>query len=707
MKKFTRNTLAAIVVSIATFGSFAQNVEFDKANFKEDKEGFKEAKGNLKIGDEYYEQGTMYYKDAIEPYQRAYDFNPNNADLCYRLGDCYLSSMYKYKALPFLEKAVKLDNNVNPKVHYLLGMAYHLDMQWQKAIAEYSKYRGHVQREANNSNDPFFDVQSVMEDIKLRIDQCSNGKEIEQNPVRVFVDNLGPNINSPHNDYGAVISADESVIVFTTRRPGNLGGKLDPTLNEPFEDIYIAYKNPDGTWGEAKNVGESVNTDDHDAISGIAPDGQRFFVYLGRKNNGGDLYESVLNGDEWSKPESLGKYVNDKNFHESSACYSPDGKTIYFVSDKPGGNGGHDIYTAEKDEKGNWSIIKNIGNTINTKYDEEAVFLHPDGKTLYFSSKGHKSMGGFDIFKSVYNADSKSWSTPENIGYPVNTPDDDVFFVMSGSGRHGYYTSMSGDDGIGMRDLYRVTFLGPEKPMVVNNEDNLLASVVAPVTEKVIAPTVAVQEAQLTILKGVISDYITKDVLEAEIEIIDNAANKVIATFKSNSASGKYLVSLPAGKNYGIAVKKEGYLFHSENFDIPNTAAFQTVEKDIELKSLVVGNKIVLKNIFFDLNKATLRPESTAELERLIKLMTDVPTLKIELGGHTDSRGSDSYNQKLSEQRAEAVVNYLTQKGISSDRLKFAGYGETQLVNKCANGVNCSEEEHQENRRTEFKVLAI
>ncbi len=695
-----------LMLVLLSGGLYAQNVEFDKANFKEDKEGFKEAKNSLKLGDELYEQGPTFYKDAIEHYEKANTFNPNNAELNYKLGDCYLSSMYKYKALPYLEKAVKLNPNVNTKVHYLLGMAYHFDMEWDKAIKEYSLYRSAVQKDPANAQNPYFNMQAVMDELKLRIDQCYNGREIVKTPIRVFVDNLGENINTPHNEYGAVISADESVIVFTSRRPGSTGGKLDPMINEPFEDIYIAYRQDDGTWGKAQNVGETVNTDDHDAISGIAPDGQRFYVYMGRKNNGGDLYESVLNGDVWSKPESLGKEINEKDYHESSACYSPDGNTLYFVSDKPGGQGGHDIYIAYKDEKGEWSETKNLGTTINTRFDEEAVYMHPDGKTLYFSSKGHNSMGGFDIFSSVYDAEADKWSEPKNIGYPVNTTEDDVFFVISGSGRHGYYTSVT-NDGVGLRDLYMVTFLGPEKPMVLNNEDNLLASVAAPVKETVIAPEVQVKEAQLTILKGVVSDYLSKEVLGADIEIVDNSENKVIATFKSNSSTGKYLVSLPAGKNYGIAVKKEGYLFHSENFDIPNTAAFQTVEKDVELKKLSVGSKIVLRNIFFDLDKATLRPESTVELNRLIKLMADVPTLKIELGGHTDSRGSDSYNQQLSEKRAKAVVDYLTNAGVAASRLKSAGYGETQLVNKCSNGVKCSDEQHQENRRTEFKVLEL
>ncbi|MDX2361423.1 MAG: OmpA family protein [Crocinitomicaceae bacterium] len=697
-----------ILVVLLTGGLYAQNVEFEKANFPDDKDGLKEAKSQLKQGNELFEEGPMFYKDAIPFFEAANEFNPNNADLNFRLGDCYLSSMFKYKALPFLEKALKLNPKIDSKIHYLLGMAYHLDMQWDRAITEYSKYRAAVQSDPNNARNPYFDLQGVMAELKLAIDQCYNGREIVKTPIRVFVDNLGDRLNTPYNEYGAVISADESVIVFTSRRPGSTGGKIDPSINEPFEDIYISYKQDDGTWSQAKNVGESVNSDDHDAISGIAPDGQKFFVYLGRKNNGGDLYESVLNGDEWTKPESLGKEINTKDYHESSACYSPDGKTLYFVTDKPGGIGGHDIYIAYLDEKGNWGGVKNLGPLINTPFDEEAVFLHPDGKTLYFSSKGHNSMGGFDIFKSVLDQGTGIWGKPVNIGYPVNTTDDDVFFVISGSGRHGYYTSTSTEgEGEGLRDLYMVTFLGPEKPMVLNNEDNLLASVAAPIKETVIAPIIVVQEAQLTILKGVISDYLTKDLLEAEIEIVDNEANVVIATFRSNSLTGRFLVSLPAGKNYGIAVKKDGYLFHSENFDIPSTAAFQTVEKDIELKNLAVGSKIILKNIFFDLDKATLRSESTAELNRLIQLMTDVPTLKIELGGHTDSRGSDTYNQQLSERRAQAVVDYLTAAGIAAGRLKSAGYGETQLVNECSNGVQCSDEQHQENRRTEFKVLAL
>ena len=685
-----RKILIIGIVAISN-AFFAQDVAFEKANFKENKEGFKAAKNNLKEGDEIYATGATFFKNAIPFYNNANNFNPNNADLNMKLGECYLTSVYKYKALEHLKKAVELNPSIDSYAYFLLGRALHIDKQFDKAITAYSRYQGSAMSNPNPM---------VLQDLKMKIQHCYNGKEVIKRPIRVFIDNLGENVNTEFNEYGAVISADESVLLFTARRPNSTGGKIDPSLNEHFEDIYMSEKQIDGTWTKSMNLGANVNTSNHDANSGLSADGQKILVYLGRKGMG-DLFECKLEGDVWGEPISLGNNINTKDFHESSACYSPDGNAIYFVSDKPGGKGDHDIYISQLDDKGKWGEAENLGATINTKYSEEGVYMHPDGKTLYFSSQGHESMGGFDIFKSVFDIETKKWSTPENIGYPVNTTDDDIFFVISASGRHGYYTSFS-EEGIGLRDLYIVTFLGEEKPMVLNNEDNLLANIAAPIQEVIVAPVVVVKEAQLTILKGVITDYLTKEVLEAEIEIVDNDANKVIATFKSNSKTGRYLVSLPAGKNYGIAVKKDNYLFHSENFDIPNKSAFQTVDKNVELKNLKIGAKIVLKNIFFDLDKATLRSASTIELNRLIKLMTDVPTLKIELGGHTDSQGATAYNQSLSERRAKAVVEYLTKAGVSSSRLVSAGYGEIEPIS-----TNETKEGRQLNRRTEFKVLAL
>lgn len=668
--------------------AFAQNVEFTKENFKDNKDGLKDAKNNIEDGDKLFEQGSIFYKQALDFYAKANQFNPNNALLNFKLGKCYLYSNFKLKSIPYLEKAIQLNASVDPQVHYVMAKAYHLDMQWDKAISEYKAFQATLTQVS--------EFKELIQEVNKHIEECLTGKELVKNPLRVFIDNIGPEINSQYPDYGPVISADESVMLFTSRRPNTTGGGIDPGINEPFEDIYISTKK-DGKWTPAQNMGKPVNTEDHDANSGLSADGQKFLIYIGKNN--GDLYEAELKGATWSKPERMNKNINT-DYHESSACYSPDGKTVYFVSDKPdGGLGDRDIYMSSKDEKGKWGKAINLGPTINTAYGEEGVFLHPDGKTMYFSSQGHKTMGGYDIFKSVY--ENGKWSEPVNLGYPVNTPDDDVFFVTSASSKHGYYASFNGN-GYGEKDIYMITFLGYEKPMILNNEDNLLASQTAPVKETVIAPTVQIKEAQLTILKGVITDEMTKQPLEATIEIVDNLKNEVIASFTSNSATGKYLVSLPAGRNYGIAVKKENYLFHSENFDIPNTAAYQEVVKDVALKNIAVGSKIILKNIFFDFDKATLRPESTNELERLTNLLkVDAPTLKIEISGHTDSKGADAYNKTLSNNRAKAVVDYLISKGIAADRLTSVGYGEEQPI-----ATNDTDEGRQLNRRTEFKIIS-
>jgi outer membrane protein OmpA-like peptidoglycan-associated protein/tetratricopeptide (TPR) repeat protein len=670
------------------FSSNAQNVEFDKDNFKEKKEELKEAKAQLKQGDEIYSNGIYAYKDALPFYLKANQFNPNNALLNYKIGVCYLYSTTKNKALSYLEKAKSLNPTVDADLSYYLGRAYHLEMQWDKAASEYTKF----QTANSNNGDP-----ELMREVGRHLKACISGKELSTKPIRVFVDNLGPNVNSAFSDYGPFITADESLLIFTSRRPGTTGGGMDAGDNNYMEDIYICERDSKGEWTAAKNMGEPVNSKDHDANSGLSADGQKFLIYIG--TNEGDLYECVLEGNTWSKPIPL-KTINTK-YKESSACYSPDGNKLIFVSNREGGQGDRDIYLSIKDKDGKWGKPVNLGPVINTPYGEESVYLHPDGKTLYFSSQGHNSIGGYDIFKSVYDETTKMWSKPENMGYPLNTADDDVFFVLSANGRHGYYSSFNAG-GLGEKDLYKVTFLGPEKEMIVLNEDNLLASIADPIKERVVAPVVEVAEARLTILKGTITDAFTKKPLEAEIDIIDNTHNQVIATFKSNSATGRYLVSLPAGKNYGIAVKKKDYLFHSENFDIPNDAAFQEVTKDVELKSLKVGTKIVLRNIFFDFDKATLRPESTNELERLLSLMNEFPSLKIEISGHTDNVGNDDYNKSLSNNRAKAVVDYLISKGIKADRMIWKGYGEEQPM-----APNDTKENRQLNRRTEFKVLEI
>lgn len=680
MKKIT-----IFLTLIFSIHSFAQNVDFLKANFPENKDGMKTAVKHFKKGDEISMQGPFFFKEALPSYLEANKFNGNNAILNYRIGRAYLYSKYKLRSIPYLQKALKLAPNGNMKVHYFLGRAYQLNLEWDRALKEYNIYLK-ASTPAERSR--------LSPSLTKSMQECGTGKKLTKKPIRVFIDNAGPNVNTKYSDYGPVISADEAIMMFTSRRSTTTGGARDPSNNEFTEDIYIC-KNENGKWSPAINMGKPINTENHDANSGISPDGQKLLIYIG--SNNGDMFESELKGNSWSKPKQMNKNINTA-YHESSACYTPDGKSVYFVSDKEGGYGNRDIYISTKNKKGKWGDAVNLGSVINTKYGEEGIFAHPDGKTIYFSSQGHETMGGYDIFKSVFNDKTKTWGKPQNLGYPVNTPDDDVFFVISASGKHGYYSSFNAK-GYGEKDIYRITFLGAEKPMAIDNEDNLLANRAAPVKEKVTVQTIAITEAKLTILKGVITDAVTGKVLEATIDIVDNEKNEVIATFTSNSATGKYLVTLPAGKNYGIAVKKENYLFHSENFDIPLTSAFQEIIKDVALKNVAVGSKIILNNIFFDTSKADLRKESHNELGRLHKLLIDVPTLEIEISGHTDSKGAADYNQKLSENRAKAVVDFLVKAGIATSRLKYKGYGKEQPI-----ATNDTKEGRQMNRRTEFTI---
>ncbi|MBT9391846.1 PD40 domain-containing protein [Hymenobacter sp. NST-14] len=672
--------LLAFLLLTAT-GASAQSVEFSKDRFGNDKEGLKAAQKAIKQGDEFYDMDPPRYEQALPHYLAAQKFNPSNDQLNFRIGDCYLHSGFKPRALEYLQRAYQLNPDVDPRIHYLLGRGLHLNAKWDAAIAEYK--RATPATGAKNTA-------GLIQDIQKKIRECENGRKLAAKPSRVFIDNAGPGVNSPFPEYGPVITADESVILFTSRRAGSTGGNTDPETGGFFEDVYQSTREGKDGWSAAQNLGENINTEGHDATVGLAPDGQRLLVYM--EDNGGDLHEANLRGVEWRKPQKLGSRINSK-YHESSASYTPDGRSLYFVSDKEGGLGSRDIYKIEIDGRG---PAQNLGSVINTQYGEEGVFLHPDGKTMYFSSEGHNSMGGYDIFKSVF--ENGKWSTPENLGWPINTPDDDVFFVISASGRHGYYSSFR-DDGLGSKDIYQITFLGAEKPPVLSQEDQLLASRVQPVKETLLAPPVAIVAAQVTILKGVVTEEASRQPLEATIDVIDNTLNQVIASFQSNEKSGRYLVSLPSGVNYGIVVRKEGYLFHSENFDLPAGSAYAEVVKDIALKKLDVGVKVVLNNIFFDFDKATLRKESTGELERLLKLLTETPALRLEISGHTDNVGKAEYNKDLSQRRAKAVVDYLVAKGVDKARLTFAGYGDTQPV-----APNTSKTGRQLNRRTEFKV---
>jgi outer membrane protein OmpA-like peptidoglycan-associated protein/tetratricopeptide (TPR) repeat protein len=661
-----------------------KDVPFDKETFKDRKEELKEALKAIKQADKLAELDRNY-DEALPLYMIAQKYNPNNAELNYKIGEAHIKAIKgdKKAAVQFLEKAKALNPTVNPALPIYLGRAYHFNLEFDKAIEQYQAFMKILSNEKD-----------LIELTQRRIKECENGKILIKKPIRVFVDNVGDGVNTEYPDYGPVITTDESVLYFTSRRPDSYGGKKTKD-GQYFEDVYVSFKKGKN-WEKAANLGKPINSEDHDATVTISPDGSRMIIY--KEINGGDLYECKLEGAEWSKPKPISS-VNTAH-HETTASYSFDGKTLFFVSNRPDKSlGGSDIFMSKLGPDGNWGQPVNLGTTINTPYDEEGVFAHPDGKTIYFSSKGHQSMGDYDIFIAVKNDSTGKWGKPKNIGYPINTPGDDVFFVVNANGRRGYYASAAAG-GYGDKDIYVVTILGPEKPVLLNTESQLLAGS-PPQAAPTIEPEVEVVSNQLTLFKGLVLDSVNKRPIEAELVVTDNATNEQVTIVRSNSQSGKFLIALPSGKNYGIAVKAEGYLFHSENFNLPPGGDFQEVNKDVLLKRVEVGKSIVLKNIFFDFAKATLRPESETELQNLLKLLNENPTMRIEISGHTDNVGSDANNQKLSENRALAVVNYLIDKGgISKSRLTYKGYGASQPID-----TNNTEEGRQNNRRTEFKVI--
>jgi len=649
-------------VSLFVYGNTeAQDIPFKPENFPGKEKELKQALYNIGEGDKLFYEETPFYQLALPYYEKSNQFNPDNADLNNKLGVCYLNSNNKFKAYDFFAKAFKLNPNVDPMIHYNLGRGLHLDSEWDKAIEEYNLY---LPTTVNNEK---------LKDTKKRIAECMNGKELVKKPVNVTIENLGLALNTKFPEYTPLVSADESLIIFTSRRDDTFGGDVDQRDQLFFEDIYLSTK-LNGKWIPAKNLGQVVNTLSHDAAAGLSPDGHTLIVFKGDKNSGDILISKLVKG-YFTKPVDAGKNINTK-YHESAACLSPDGNTLYFVSDKPGGFGGRDIYKSRwNDVSKAWLPAENLGDTINTPYDEEGVFMHPDGRTLYFASQGHNTMGGYDIFYSMYEGNGK-WSSPVNIGYPVNTPDDDVFFVVSASGTHGYYASIR-KEGLGEKDLYMITFREEEKT----------------------ASTPTIPKSRMAILKGVVRNANTKEPLAANIELIDLEKGEHIGNFDTDSKTGQYLVSLPAGRNYGAVAYSEGFLFESDHFNVSDTAAYSEIIMDIDMKPLEEGNNIILTNIFFDTDRFDLKIQSKNILDRVVKLMKDFPSLKVEISGHTDNVGKDEYNHRLSEDRAQSVVEYLIQQKISKDRLTYVGYGETRPF-----ATNDTEEGRAKNRRIEFKI---
>ncbi len=424
--------------------TFSQNIEFKKKNF-DDKEGFEQAMENIKKGDKIFEQKKDWlYPVAIEYYEKANNFNPNNAKLNMKLGVCYLNTNNKAGALKYLKKAYSCDSKIDTKIKFAIAKAYHYSMEWDKAIEYYNQYKQEV---ANNEEE--------LKIIDKKIKECESGKLLTNNPVNVEIKNLGININTKYNDHSPITTKDEGMLLFTSGRESSEANYI--------ENIYYTYKNNNG-WGTLDKLANIIpSIDKNFATVNFSKDDKIMFLYKSLDNNG-DLYMSNYKSNKWTAP-GLMIDINSLS-QESSACLSPDNQTLYIISDREGSMGGSDIFYSIKDENGKWTTPVNIGNKLNTEYNEESVFILNDGKTLLFSSQGHNSMGGYDMFITT-KGDDGEWTTPENIGYPFNTPDDEVNIFVLGdvSQLKGYFASVR-PEGFGGRDIYSFSF--------INEDDNIV-----------------------------------------------------------------------------------------------------------------------------------------------------------------------------------------------------------------------------------------
>ena len=417
-----------------------------------------EASDYVRKGERMFAVGPQKYEQAIEKFKMALDIAPNNAYINYKIGECYLlGNRDKIKSVTYLEKAYHQNKRVNDKILLHLGRSFHLNMDLDRAILDYNKYIVAYKKKIRFKEGSPPD--STITSVQRFITQCETGKLLLLEPKRIFVHNLGEKINSAYPDYDPFLLANDTVLIFTSRRAATKGGGRADVDAHYYEDVFAAVKRGN-SWVEKPEMTKKFNKRTNNAVVGVSGDGLTMFMY--RDIERGNIYETKFEEGAWTKPKGL-KFINTE-YRETSATLSKDGNTMYYVSDKPGGLGGGDIYVIQKDTAGEWLESRNMGALLNTEYDEGRVFLSRDGTSLYFSSKGHNTMGGYDIFVSERDSVAGEWKEPTNIGYPINSVDDDISFSVTPTKGKGYYSSIK-PNGYGSKDIYMVAFLDFLKPV--------------------------------------------------------------------------------------------------------------------------------------------------------------------------------------------------------------------------------------------------
>jgi outer membrane protein OmpA-like peptidoglycan-associated protein len=610
----------------------------------------------------HFEEGKKYYDSredgkAVKSLQAAIARDSNFVEAWLILGQISIESRDLESARFQYRKAVSVDPSYMPGAHLMMGDLEVKAGNYERAEADYTNYLTF-----GGQSNP-----AKRAEAEKKVGQCRFAITAVRNPVPFDPVNAGPGVNSSENEYFPSLTVDQSEIIFTRdiRDDRAQGGHQ--------EDFFIA-RRKDTVWATARNAGAPLNTALNEGGPSISADGRvLFYTACDRPDGRGscDIYLAQRMADgNWGKPINLGSPINTSAW-ESQPSFSSDGKTLYFIRGSYNRERRRmmDIYVSTFRDDMTWSEPVKLPEVVNTPGQEESVFIHPDNQTLYFASDGHPGMGGKDIFLSRRQSDG-SWGEPVNIGYPVNTQADENSLVVSSDGRKAWFAS-DRSGGYGNLDLYFFDLHAEARPLTVSY------------------------------VKARVRDAVSGDPLAAQFEIVDVESGKVVVSNTTDRKRGEFLACLPAGKNYMMNVQKEGYLFYSDHFECSKANdKQQAFELDIRLQRPVAGEKVVLKNIFFDVNRYTLKPESSVELDRLVQFLRSQSQIRIEVGGHTDSTGDKKANQLLSENRARAVVDYLVAKGISTSRLTAKGYGDTKPVS-----TNDTEEGRATNRRTEFTIL--
>lgn len=586
---------------------------------------------------------SMEYKRSFDLLKRTTAEDPNFIDAWMLLADIREQNDQYKDALQIYQKVIGINPNFQIPYYKLAKTALEYG-EYDTATIYINQY---IERNGNQID------KKKVENLKLT---AAFGSEAMKHPVPFDPINI-KKVNTPENEYFPGTTADDKMLIYTRL----VGGQQ--------EDFYVSLKQPDGSWGSPYNMGLPINTPENEGTITLSPDGQYvFFTGCNRPDGQGscDIYFSALDGDQWKEPRNLGFPINTRAW-ESQPSLSFDGKTVYFTSDRPGGFGGMDIWMSTY-SKGKWSAPQNMGPEINTTGNEQCPMIAKDDQTFYFNSDGRVGMGGVDLFIARRNPDGR-WGKPENLGYPINTFADEICLVLTGDGQNAFYVSKR-PGGAGGLDLYQFDLYEKARPKKTGY------------------------------IKGLVFDAITKKKLKAKVELIDLATAKTVVEAYSNKLSGEFIVCLQGNKDYALNVSCEGYLFHSENFSLKNQSATDPLTLSVPLYPIEAGGKVVLKNIFFDVDQYVLKAESKVELDKLVSFLKANAGLTIEVSGHTDNSGNKQKNLDLSLNRAKAVMSYLVEQGIAAPRLTAKGYADAQPI-----ADNKTESGRKQNRRTEFKII--